>query len=65
LLIYRFAAAENNLSVVMYLLKQTHDAYTLLDDRKVKIKLDSTLAESQVDKQRICDGIKAISFYLQ
>jgi len=33
----RFAAAENNLSVVMYLLKQTHDAYNLLDDRKVNV----------------------------
>lgn len=30
-----FAASENNLNVVMYLLKQAHDAYLLLDDRKV------------------------------
>ncbi len=30
-----FGASENNLNVVMYLLKQPHDAYNLLDDRKV------------------------------
>ena len=31
-----FAAAESNLVVVSYLIKQDHDAYTLLNDRKVR-----------------------------
>lgn len=42
-----FAAAESNMSVVSYLIKQQHDAYSLLDDRKVL----SLLQEIQVEIQ--------------
>ena len=30
-----YAAAEGNLSVVTYLIQQSHDSYSLLEDRKV------------------------------
>ena len=33
-----FAAAENNLKVVTYLITQEHDAYKLLEDRRVSKK---------------------------
>jgi hypothetical protein len=33
--VFRFAAAESNLSVVFYLINQDHDTYGLLDDKKV------------------------------
>ena len=32
-----FAAAENNLKVVTYLMQQPHDSYKLLEDRKVTL----------------------------
>ena len=38
---FRFAASESNLSVVSYLIKQSHDAYSLLEDRKVGNCVDS------------------------
>merc|ERR1719273_588237 len=34
-----FAAAESNLSVVSYLIKQSHDSYSLLEDRKFVFNL--------------------------
>ena len=30
-----YAAAEGNLNVVTFLIQQTHDSYSLLEDRKV------------------------------
>ena len=38
-----FAAAENNLKVVTYLMQQPHDSYKLLEDRKVTTDIGSLI----------------------